>query len=81
MLGKTELGGLEASIWLRAGMRGPQDQQVVVKTLNTASPFAFQGMLPRVTWKTLRERQMMEVQGILGESGETQQLPGQASQM
>lgn len=40
---------------LRAGMKGPQDQQAVVKSLNTAS-FAFQGRLPRVIWKILRKR-------------------------
>lgn len=70
MLQEAVLGGLEASIGLRAGIRGPQDQQAVVKTLNTASAFAFQGVLPTVMWKTLRERQVMEIQRMLGETGE-----------
>lgn len=35
------------------------------------SSFAFQGRLPRVMWKTQREAQVMEIQGILGETGNT----------
>lgn len=69
MLGKVELGGLEASIKAYNRDEYTTGPAGCGQTLNTASSFAFQGRWPRVMWKTLRERQVMEIQGILGEAG------------